>query len=554
MQNEESHPPRPADAKTLLPTRGFTLSSLFQVIEFRSTVDTKISSLHFILAKLLASMPEVGLEKLPTEMEAVVAAAKASDEALDGAALYIAEEVVFLQTQIQKAKKGCKTEQQRGEGGEQNAAAEALSVEGESLAEPPLLGEKELDRLRHIHGEASFHWQELKERYSQTKEAVTALSRFFGEEPKRPSASALPSPFLLAQGWGGVVAASPFALLTNILKAVKNVLKDLQLHPRRYAVLLSSKGQPTPNNNEASHGPREGLEGLNKGLETSPPCSNPPPEIAETKAEHPAKSERRDSEGGSRPRRPRGKDTAVPAVLFLGWGCCAQCDAQPAAPRCPKAIRKQTEPRRSRPRRVSKRIQIRLRKARTRLGRRPLFTAKPRPPRRRSPQSARRSLMEGSPSTPPPQKPQGPLVGRSEESLLRTRRPRSPCALCSQAPLEALRLLGGSEESLQNQNQQKQKGLCDTRRWLLFQERLAASKGGATCLSCSSGARPSAPSTWQAKSRRRSSLHPPLLSRRPPRPNAKRKRDLPTTTTTTLRLKRKGSATSTPTTAQHPGG
>lgn len=36
-----------------LPTRGFALTSLLKLMEFRSTVDTRLSSLHYILVNLV---------------------------------------------------------------------------------------------------------------------------------------------------------------------------------------------------------------------------------------------------------------------------------------------------------------------------------------------------------------------------------------------------------------------------------------------------------------------------------------------------------------------
>ncbi|KAL8433300.1 hypothetical protein ACSSS7_003984 [Eimeria intestinalis] len=198
-----------------LPTRGFALPSLLKLMEFRSTVDSRLSSLHYILVNLMASLPDLKLEGLPEEMPLVEEASRLSDEALDAAATLLHRETHFLLQQIQQAKPG---------GG--------------------VWGPSELERLRRIHGEAALGFQGVRQRYATSKQRVSDLARFYGEEPQRLSATAAAAAAAVAaaagEGWGGLMQASPFPTLAAILVTFKQTLRDIQQHPKRYAVLLAN--------------------------------------------------------------------------------------------------------------------------------------------------------------------------------------------------------------------------------------------------------------------------------------------------------------------------
>ncbi|XP_026193889.1 uncharacterized protein LOC34620900 [Cyclospora cayetanensis] len=231
--------PGAAASVEALPTRGFALTSLLKLMEFRSTVDSRLSSLHYILVNLMASLPDLRLEGLPEEMPLVEEAARLSDEALDVAAALLHRETQFLLQQIQQAKPSNE-----------------------------FWGPSEIEKLRRLHGEAALGFQGVRQRYAASKERVTELARFYGEEPQRPSAAAAAA---AGEGWGGLMRASPFSTLAAILVTFKQTLRDIQQHPKRYAVLLATNSSTSdPKQGNAEEERRGKKEAPSAGESASP--------------------------------------------------------------------------------------------------------------------------------------------------------------------------------------------------------------------------------------------------------------------------------------------
>ncbi|CDJ33688.1 Afh1, related, related [Eimeria mitis] len=206
-------------------------------MEFRSTVDSRLSSLHYILVNLMASLPDLQLERLPEEMPLVEKAARLTDEALDAAAALLQRETQFLLQQIQQ--------QGRPQGGP--------------------WGTQELERLRRLHGETVLGFERVRQRYAASKEKVMQLARFYGEEPQRLSAAAAAAAAAAAgEGWGGLMHASPFSTLAAILLTFKQTLRDIQQHPKRYAVLLANTGSSSNSNSKSSSSAGSGKDGSSK--------------------------------------------------------------------------------------------------------------------------------------------------------------------------------------------------------------------------------------------------------------------------------------------------
>ncbi|OEH76749.1 formin related protein [Cyclospora cayetanensis] len=221
--------PGAAASVEALPTRGFALTSLLKLMEFRSTVDSRLSSLHYILVNL----------GLPEEMPLVEEAARLSDEALDVAAALLHRETQFLLQQIQQAKPSNE-----------------------------FWGPSEIEKLRRLHGEAALGFQGVRQRYAASKERVTELARFYGEEPQRPSAAAAAA---AGEGWGGLMRASPFSTLAAILVTFKQTLRDIQQHPKRYAVLLATNSSTSdPKQGNAEEERRGKKEAPSAGESASP--------------------------------------------------------------------------------------------------------------------------------------------------------------------------------------------------------------------------------------------------------------------------------------------
>ena len=218
--------------------------------------------LSFLSLSLLqmASLPDLELERLPEEMPLVEEAARLSDEALDAAATLLHRETQFLLQQIQQARPG---------GGP--------------------WGPSELERLRRLHGEVALGLQRIRQRYTGSKDRVTGLARFYGEEPQRPTAAAAAAAAAVAaaagEGWGGLLLASPFPTLAAILVTFKQTLRDIQQHPKRYAVLLATNNSNSNSNSSSSS--KETAQG-NAGKEASPAtrtAADPPVCAAASSAE-----------------------------------------------------------------------------------------------------------------------------------------------------------------------------------------------------------------------------------------------------------------------------
>ncbi|KEP63426.1 UNVERIFIED_CONTAM: formin FRM2 [Hammondia hammondi] len=231
-----------------LPTKGFKLASLEKLMEFRTTVDKSICSLHFIISNLIVSLPELDILDLASDMPSLEAAARLSDESIDAPVSYLRNEAAFLLSQIHALKQVLAAK---------GATATDPSGASRPSGETPQTDEAlhaELTRLQKLHGEMVLTLERLRESYLNCKAVIGEVGRFYGEDgPKKPSAGkhklkgqavsvdaggAATAGGVIAEWEFGLLDQSPFELLFSILSTCRQGLRDVQANPRKYAILL----------------------------------------------------------------------------------------------------------------------------------------------------------------------------------------------------------------------------------------------------------------------------------------------------------------------------
>ncbi|KAH8583398.1 formin y 2 domain (FH2) [Cryptosporidium sp. chipmunk genotype I] len=87
---------------SLLETKGFSLSSLLRLIEFKTTIDPSFTALHYIIANLSLTNPKLNLNQFPADLHAISEASKISVEALFSHINDMRKELAILEVEKQK--------------------------------------------------------------------------------------------------------------------------------------------------------------------------------------------------------------------------------------------------------------------------------------------------------------------------------------------------------------------------------------------------------------------------------------------------------------------
>ncbi|PFH36003.1 hypothetical protein BESB_056540 [Besnoitia besnoiti] len=229
-----------------LPTKGFKLASLTKLMEFKTTIDKSICSLHFIISNLIVSLPELDIVDLASDMPSLDAAARVSDESVDASITYLRNEAAFLLSQIHALKHPTSSSDTLPKSASEGAAGKSGEHTPEEAA-----AQAELTRMQKLHGEMVLALERLREKYVNCKEVLSEVSKFYGEEgPKKPAKPKPKAPSVsietgapgevtpLGEWESGLLDHSPFELLAAILKTCRQGLRDVQANPRKYAILL----------------------------------------------------------------------------------------------------------------------------------------------------------------------------------------------------------------------------------------------------------------------------------------------------------------------------
>lgn len=87
---------------SLLETKGFSLSSLLRLVEFKTAIDPSFTALHYIIANLSLTNPKLNLNQFPGDLHAVSEASKISVDALFSYINDMRKELAILEVEKQK--------------------------------------------------------------------------------------------------------------------------------------------------------------------------------------------------------------------------------------------------------------------------------------------------------------------------------------------------------------------------------------------------------------------------------------------------------------------
>ncbi|KAF7456399.1 putative formin 2 [Cryptosporidium felis] len=87
---------------SLLETKGFSVSSLLRLVEFKTVIDPSFTALHYIVANLSLANPTLNLMQLPGDLHVVSDASKISVEALFSYINDMRKELAILEVEKQK--------------------------------------------------------------------------------------------------------------------------------------------------------------------------------------------------------------------------------------------------------------------------------------------------------------------------------------------------------------------------------------------------------------------------------------------------------------------
>lgn len=87
---------------SLLETKGFSLSSLLRLVEFKTAIDPSFTALHYIIANLSLTNPNLNLNQFPGDLHAVSEASKISVDALFSYINDMRKELAILEVEKQK--------------------------------------------------------------------------------------------------------------------------------------------------------------------------------------------------------------------------------------------------------------------------------------------------------------------------------------------------------------------------------------------------------------------------------------------------------------------
>uniref|UniRef100_A0A8C9GM09 FH2 domain-containing protein n=1 Tax=Piliocolobus tephrosceles TaxID=591936 RepID=A0A8C9GM09_9PRIM len=79
---------------------GFTLSSVLKLAEFKSSLDSSITSLHYIIANLCMYLPNLNMNLLEKDLSTVLLASKMSSEAVDILLGSLEKDINYIKTQL----------------------------------------------------------------------------------------------------------------------------------------------------------------------------------------------------------------------------------------------------------------------------------------------------------------------------------------------------------------------------------------------------------------------------------------------------------------------
>ncbi|CRH02618.1 formin 2, putative [Plasmodium relictum] len=166
---------------------GFTLSSVLKLSEFKSSIDSSITSLHYITVVLCMYLPNLNMNWLENDLESVLVASKMSSEAVDILLISLDKEINYIKTQLKSNYEGIFKEKM------------VIILED---------SEKKFIKVQKM--------------YEETKKCVYDLSIYLGEEISKS---------------GNL--ENIFIILSSIVDNFTKCYKDILSNPKKYSILLN---------------------------------------------------------------------------------------------------------------------------------------------------------------------------------------------------------------------------------------------------------------------------------------------------------------------------
>ncbi|SCP03479.1 formin 2, putative [Plasmodium malariae] len=176
---------------------GFTLSSVLKLTEFKSSLDSSITSLHYITVSLCMYLPELNINCLENDLGSVLIASKMSSEAVDILLMSLDKEINYIKVQLKSSYE-----------------------------------EMFKEKMKAILEDSESKYLNIQKRYEETKKAVHLLGIYLGEDiPKNNNLENI------------------FIILSSIVENFTKCYKDILLNPKKFSIMLNDQNMLDQYNN-----------------------------------------------------------------------------------------------------------------------------------------------------------------------------------------------------------------------------------------------------------------------------------------------------------------
>lgn len=168
---------------------GFTLSSVLKLSEFKSSIDSKITSLHYITVTLCMYLPNLNMNLLENDLLSVLTASKMSSESIDIIFSSLEKEITYIKGQL-------KTNYE----------------------------EKFKEKMVSLLEDSEQKYNTAQKQYEQTKKDVKELGIYLGEDmPKNGNLENI------------------FIILSSIVDSFTKCYKDILANPKKFSIMLNEE-------------------------------------------------------------------------------------------------------------------------------------------------------------------------------------------------------------------------------------------------------------------------------------------------------------------------
>ncbi|KEG04078.1 formin 2, putative [Plasmodium vinckei vinckei] len=168
---------------------GFTLSSVLKLTEFKASLDSSITSLHYITVSLCISLPNLNMNHLENDLQSVLLASKMSSESVDIMFALLDKEINYIKTQLN------------------------FNFE-----------EKFMEKMKTTLHDSETKYVKSMERYQEIKKEVYELGKYLGEDiPKTGNLENI------------------FIILSSIVNNFTKCYKEISANTKKFAIMLNDE-------------------------------------------------------------------------------------------------------------------------------------------------------------------------------------------------------------------------------------------------------------------------------------------------------------------------